>query len=298
MSDAKNDGRPANLENGFLADLERCLIEERSLAHRFAHRLQEAGRPFLLRSDLQDIFAAVTAEPGGEALRGSPLAKLVGWAQEAAVDAAWIHLAVRTRVARWAYLSLHLDTLAVSEISTAEFLRCKERLVDGRGDADAWTLELDLEPFSREFAKMTETRSIGRGVEFLNRRLSSRMFERRGQGEGLLLDFLRLHRRGEQQLMLDRGDGDVTALRAALRGADDLLAERPGDTPWADFADELRGLGIEPGWGGDADRVRETMQLLLVLLEAPSPDALERFLARIPMIFSIAIVSPHGWFGQ
>ncbi|MBE0567247.1 MAG: sucrose synthase [Krumholzibacteria bacterium] len=298
MSDTTNDGRTSNLENGFLADLERFLAAEPSGAHRFCHRLQEVGRPFLLRSDLQDTFAAVCAEPGSDVLSGSPLAKLVGWAQEAAVGGAWIHLAVRTRVARWAYLSLHPDTLAVSEITTAEFLRCKERLVDGRRDTDAWNLEFDLEPFNREFAKMTETRSIGRGVEFLNRRLSSRLFERRGQGERLLLEFLRLHRRGDRQLMLDRGVADVDALRTALRQADELLADRPGDTPWAALADELRKLGFEPGWGRDADRVRETMQLLLDLLEAPSPDALERFLARIPMIFTIAIVSPHGWFGQ
>ena len=27
-------------------------------------------------------------------------------------------------------------------------------------------------------------------------------------------------------------------------------------------------------------------------------DRLERFLARIPMLFSMCILSPHGWFGQ
>ena len=48
----------------------------------------------------------------------------------------------------------------------------------------------------------------------------------------------------------------------------------------------------------DAARMRETMQLLLDILEAPSPDNLEKFLSRIPMIFSITILSPHGWFGQ
>jgi sucrose synthase len=56
--------------------------------------------------------------------------------------------------------------------------------------------------------------------------------------------------------------------------------------------------GFEAGWGRDAEGVRDTMQLLLDVLEAPSPDQLERLLARIPMIFSIAILSPHGWFGQ
>ncbi|MGD2047648.1 MAG: sucrose synthase, partial [Gemmatimonadota bacterium] len=61
---------------------------------------------------------------------------------------------------------------------------------------------------------------------------------------------------------------------------------------------ELRSLGFEPGWGGTPDRIAETMELLSDILEAPSPSNLERFLARIPMIYSIVIVSPHGYFGQ
>jgi sucrose synthase len=40
------------------------------------------------------------------------------------------------------------------------------------------------------------------------------------------------------------------------------------------------------------------MQLLRDILEAPSPKNLEAFLGRVPMIFSMAILSPHGWFGQ
>ena len=61
---------------------------------------------------------------------------------------------------------------------------------------------------------------------------------------------------------------------------------------------ELRTMGFEPGWGKDVRRMRETMQLLLDILEAPAPGSLEQFLQNIPMIFSIAILSPHGWFGQ
>jgi sucrose synthase len=40
------------------------------------------------------------------------------------------------------------------------------------------------------------------------------------------------------------------------------------------------------------------MTNLLDILEAPAPGSLEIFLSRIPMIFSIAIISPHGFFGQ
>jgi sucrose synthase len=40
------------------------------------------------------------------------------------------------------------------------------------------------------------------------------------------------------------------------------------------------------------------MSLLVDILEAPSPEMLEKFLSRIPMISKLLILSPHGFFGQ
>jgi len=45
-------------------------------------------------------------------------------------------------------------------------------------------------------------------------------------------------------------------------------------------------------------RMRDNLNLLGDILEAPEPKTLERFLGRIPMIFRLAILSPHGYFGQ
>lgn len=65
-----------------------------------------------------------------------------------------------------------------------------------------------------------------------------------------------------------------------------------------DFQCRLQELGLEKGWGNTAGRVLETIKMLEDLLQAPDPDTLEKFLARIPMVFSVVIVSPHGYFGQ
>ena len=135
-------------------------------------------------------------------------------------------------------------------------------------------------------------------MEFLNRRLSSQLFEDSGKGNRLLLDFLRVHRYQQQTLMLSEAVDDIRTLRSALRQADELLQSVPADTSWKELAPRLRALGFEPGWGKDAARIRGYMELLLDILEAPSPASLEQFLQNIPMIFSIAILSPHGWFGQ
>lgn len=213
------------------------------------------------------------------------------------MDDAWICFSLRTRVGRWRYLRIHTEDIAPELIDVADFLCFKERLArpDLVGD---WHLEVDLEPFERGFHKLREARSIGKGVTFLNRRLSSQLFENQGKGDRQLLKFLRLHRWRDQQLMLNGDVKDVRDLRRALRDADDFLAEQSPDSGWPELAQRLRSMGFEPGWGCNAARMRETMELLLDILEAPDPDDLENFLSRVPMIFSVAILSPHGWFGQ
>ncbi|MGB5717742.1 MAG: sucrose synthase [Gammaproteobacteria bacterium] len=286
------------LDDAFLETLGNYLKQERNQAHRVWHHLLAMKRAFLLRSDVQDALAELRAAPDGKSLRDSPLEKLLGRAQEAVVSAPWIYLALRVRVGRWEYMRVHLDTMSMERISVSNFLYFKEQLINGNQDTWSWELEIDLEPFSREFPKMHETRSIGRGVEFLNRRLSSRLFEALGKGDQRLLDFLRVHSYREQQLMLNEVVVDVPGLRSTLRAADDYLAGVDSGADYGEVYNVLRSMGFEPGWGRDAARMRETMQLLLDILEAPSPGNLEKFLARIPMVFSITILSPHGWFGQ
>lgn len=64
------------------------------------------------------------------------------------------------------------------------------------------------------------------------------------------------------------------------------------------LACRLQGMGFERGWGDTAERVTEMMHLLLDILHAPDPSTLETFLGRIPMVFNVVILSPHGYFGQ
>ena len=286
------------LEREFLGSLQRYFREERTHAHLVLLRLQDLGKPLLLRDEVHNAFARLCESATGACLAGTPLDHMVQATQEAVIDADRLYVALRVRVGRWRYLRLHGDTMSVEEIPVGQFLYVKERLVDGRQDAAEHMLEIDLEPFLRGSPKMHETRSIGRGVEFLNRRLSSQLFEDSGKGSRLLLDFLRVHRYQQQTLMLNESVDDVTKLRSALRQANEALMSVPAETSWAELAPRLRALGFEPGWGRDAGRIRAYMELLLDVLEAPSPSGLEQFLQNIPMIFSIAILSPHDWFGQ
>ncbi len=275
--------------------LEELIDAHREPIYLLFRRLKALDRQFLLWSDLQHEYDEFLTTEVGAPLGDTKMSWIMRHAQEAVVDEPFVCLAVRTRVGRWNYLQVHTEEMHCRELSVTEFLDLKERIAADIPPGERYVLEVDLSPFERGFPKLKETRSIGRGVQFLNRQLSGRLFVDGGRGQKLLFDFLSVHQVRGQQLMLNGTLRDVDELRDALESAVEIL----GDAEEGDgLTRELRRLGFESGWGRTPEQIREMMEVLLDILEAPSPQNLESFLARIPMIFSIAILSPHGYFGQ
>lgn len=271
--------------------------QHRDVVYGLMRRYFSLGRDLLLPSDLRREYTALAEEYGRDRLAGSVLEEFVRHLHEGALHGSWAYFALRSAVGDWHFYRIHVETVAAEEIGVAEYLRFLERLVDPETDADN-VLEVDFSPFNRGFPRLKEPRSIGHGVLFLNRQLASRMFARPEEGEEKLLHFLSVHAIDGQQLLLDDHFSNAAALRHALRRALSEVARLPDKTSWSEFADRLRPLGFAPGWGDNARRVSETMSLLTDILEAPSPETLEAFLARIPMVSRLLILSPHGYFGQ
>jgi len=61
---------------------------------------------------------------------------------------------------------------------------------------------------------------------------------------------------------------------------------------------QISRMGPGERLGDTSEHVLEMIHLLLDILQAPDPSTLEKFLGRIPMIFDVVVVSPHGYFGQ
>ena len=256
-----------------------CIRENRSQVYTFLRRLLEREKSFLLRTEFQAIFTEYTESEEGSVLSDGDFAELVEQVQEVAMSAPWLIMAIRPAVGRWEYLAFHAEAVECEERSAQEFLQFKERLVSQSQDHDPWLLELDLGPFNREFPRLREARSIGRGVEFLNRHLSSRLFKSNGEGHNLLFNFLRIHHYHGRLLMINHHIGDAEMLRQAIRDALRFLKGMDRDTPWPQFSAKLGDLGFEPGWGNTAGLVSESLQLLSDILEAPDHERLEEFLS-------------------
>jgi len=259
-------------------------------------RYRSLQQRLMLKSDLWDEFVLFCHEENHTSLRHSPLGQALHKAQEAAIDESYLCLAIRPKVAQWHYLRYCFTTKELREITVAAFLAFKEKLV--QGNVQQPVLEFDLKPFERDFPKMNQSRSIGHGVEFLNRMFSNRLSRSLSSGDELIWSFLRVHGYGNQPFMINDTIRNAKEMEQAVSEALDYVQQQPEDSQWRDMAEDLGSLGFEPGWGRARQQIERSFSRLANLLEAPDHENLERFISVIPMIFNIVVLSPHGFFGQ
>ncbi len=280
-------------------ELDHLFESHRNAIYLLFKRYIEMKKPFLLSSELQDTYKEFARTENGKIFKNTSFEQLFLNAQEAAIQDPWMYMAVRNDVASWQYVRFHIEDILYETIFVDEFLKFKEHMVEReRTEDEDWVIEFDIEPFNREFPRLKDKRSIGQGVSFLNRYLSNRLFGDLEKGDKRLVDFLRVHQYKGQQLMINYQIGGVKELQKKIRDAVDFLESKPKKAGLEEVRERLNALGFEPGWGRTVGRMIDTFNLLSSILEAPDPKELEEFLARIPMIFSLAIISPHGYFGQ
>ncbi|MBA0752529.1 hypothetical protein Gogos_001357 [Gossypium gossypioides] len=258
-------------------------------------RIEGKGKGILLHHQIILEFEAIPEE-NRKKLADGAFFEILKASQEAIVLPPWVALAVRPRPGVWEYIRVNVHALVVEELTVAEYLRFKEELVDGSSNAN-FVLELDFEPFNASFPRPTLSKSIGNGVEFLNRHLSAKLFHDK-ESMHPLLEFLKVHCHKGKNMMLNDRIQNLNSLQHVLRKAEEYLVALPAETPYAEFEHKFQEIGLERGWGDTAERVLEMIQLLLDLLEAPDPCTLEKFLGRIPMVFNVVILTPHGYFAQ
>ncbi|KAG6723058.1 hypothetical protein I3842_03G190500 [Carya illinoinensis] len=275
--------------------LDETLVANRNEIVALLSRIEAEGQGILQHHQLIAHVEAIS-EANRHKLQDGAFGEVLRSTQEAIVLPPWVALAVRPRPGVWEYIRVNVHALVVEELRVAEYLHFKEELVDGSTNGN-FVLELDFEPFSASFPRPTLSKSIGNGVEFLNRHLSAKLFHDK-ESMHPLLEFLRVHCYKGKTMMLNDRIQNVNSLQYVLRKAEEFLSALAPETPYAKFEHKFQEIGLERGWGDTAERVLEMIQLLLDLLEAPDPCTLEKFLGKIPMVFNVVIMSPHGYFAQ
>jgi sucrose synthase len=207
-----------------------------------------------------------------------------------------IYFEIRGSIGYSDFYKFNIEEKSFEETDVNAYLEAKESYISPEKEEEI--LSLNFSTFYDKFPSIREAKSIGRGVEFLNRYLSSTMFTHPEKMRKALFDFLFVHKHNSHQLILNDRVKDPEDLSKRIDRAINFLKKRSDDEEYKYFNNELREMGFEKGLGNTAASVMETLEQLDNLLQTPDFFALKKFLSNIPMIFNIAIISPHGYFGQ
>jgi sucrose synthase len=273
--------------------------EEKTDLRQFARDLRVLGNKYLLRNEIVNAFAAYCTkyEKPEQFHQSSLLSKLIYCVQEIILEDGSLCILLRPKIAGIEIVRLG-DDLRVQQMAVQELLDARDRLVNHFHPQEGDILELDFAPFYDYSPIIRDPKNIGKGVQFLNRYLSSKLFQDPTQWQETLFNFLGIPRYNSVQLLINARIKSQEQLSEQVKKALTFVSELPEEEPYERFRLVLQMMGLEAGWGNTAARVHETLGLLDELIDFPDPQTLERFISRIPMIFNIVLVSPHGWFGQ
>lgn len=273
--------------------------EEKSDLRSFLSQLRQEEKNYLLRNDILNVFIdyCSKSDKSETTAAASRLGKLIYYTQEIIQEDSNLCFIIRPKIAGQEVYRLTED-LNVEPMTTEELLDLRDRFVNKFNPQEGDLLELDFGPFYDYTPVIRDPKNIGKGVQFLNRYLSSKIFQDSKQLLESLLNFLRLHQYNGVQLLINDRIKTQQQLSDQIKKAITFVNGRPQEEPYEQFRFELQMMGFEPGWGNTAKRVGDTLDILDELIDSPDPQTIEAFISRIPMIFRIVLVSAHGWFGQ
>lgn len=284
-----------------MSDLLNAVInsEEKADLRHFLSDLRHQEKRYLLRNDILSTFAnyCIKYEKAQEFQENSNLGKLIYYTQEIIIEDGSLCLIIRPKIASQEVYRLTED-FKIEPMTTQELLDVRDLLVNHFHPNEGDIFEIDFGPFYDYSPTIRDPKNIGKGVQFLNRFLSSKLLQDSQKWLEALYKFLSLHSYNNLQLLINDRIKSQQELSDRVKQAIKFVSNRPADEPYQQFRYELQAMGFEPGWGNTASRVRDTLSLLDELIDSPDPQTLEAFISRIPMIFRVVLVSPHGWFGQ
>ncbi|MGM0454238.1 MAG: sucrose synthase [Thermodesulfobacteriota bacterium] len=268
----------------------------------FMYVLREAGFAYLLTNDIWLKWTQWVKDndKSRQFMESSTIARFLSRVPEMLFTENRVLIVHRYAVAQFRIYRLNSGFDFMEEIDVNRYLDYKDAHVLGnRAIANRNMLELDFMPFYDYSPSIRNIKNVGNGISYLNKHMSSTMFQEGEKWNDKLFEFIKLHRVNGQQLLVN--PAILQSLGEFLEVLDEtieMLDRQDPDTPYKQLESRLKTKGFEPGWGYNAGRILETMDLLSSLFNEPRSASLEEFISRVPMIFKVAILSPHGWFGQ
>jgi sucrose synthase len=205
----------------------------------------------------------------------------------------------RSQAAQYRFYRIHSVEDRADELTPEEFLDYREVMADRAHIPPEKKLLIDFKPFYSTGPEIPEPKKIGAGIRYLNNYMAGKLQKEPEDWQVFLCEFLKVHSIDNDQILVD---GEIiegpAALVEALQKAIASLELLDEKASIHEARATLNSLGIREGFGDTVGRTLTNLQLLSNLFESPSADYLDEFLGAIPLVSRIAVISPHGWFGQ
>ncbi|XP_020241227.1 sucrose synthase 7-like isoform X2 [Asparagus officinalis] len=263
----------------------------------FARYVSEGKRLMKKENLLEELEKSMDDKMEKERLMEGFLGYIICSTQEAVALPPFVAFAVRPHPGIWEYVKVNSIDLSVEGITASDYLKFKETIYDEKWAQDENALEVDFGTFDHATPHLTLPSSIGNGLPCVARFLSSKLHEN-SESMKPLIDYLLSLKHRREKLMINDTLNTVNKLQTALLLAEVFVSNLHKNTPFQKFEQRFQEWGLEKGWGDNAERVKETLNCLSEVLQAPDPSNMEKFFSRVPTVFNIVIFSPHGYFGQ
>lgn len=266
----------------------------------FAFTLRTLENQYLLRNDILLQFETFCRQHKKSASfrQSSSTAAFFKKVPELLITKDSFLIVHRYTIAKYRFFRLDIDADYMEPLSVEAYLSAKDLSVGKNGKNNAG-LQIDFLPFYDYFPEIRDSKAVGNGIRFLNKHLSSSLFQNPGVWTRKLFEFIKLHKLDGKPLLINGAIlSETEAFLSELEKIIQQLKMLNPKTPYQKLEADLKKRGFEEGWGADTGRMLETFELLNDLFNEPDDELLEEFISRIPMIYNIAVISPHGWFGQ
>ncbi|MEA5527135.1 sucrose synthase [Nodularia spumigena] len=271
--------------------------DEKITLRQFISKLSDTDKRYFLRNEILHNFAEFCHQYQKPTYfyYSSSIGRLIHNTHEMILDEQGTWFVVRPRIGSQQMWRLQADFSGFEPMTPQAWLDVSDRLVNRY---QPHILEIDFQPFAEESTRITDPRNIGQGLAFLNRYLCDQLSNDTHYWLEVIFQALYQLTYDQKPLLISDRIPSGIHLVKQIKQALKFLNQQPPEEPYANFRPHLQELGFEPGWGNTSGRISETLELLEQLIDSPQPAILEAFVARVPAIFRVVLVSIHGWVGQ
>ncbi|MCW8805619.1 MAG: sucrose synthase, partial [Ignavibacteriaceae bacterium] len=276
--------------------LEEILQKHKKQFFNYLKKVCSNEKKLLVKGELLEIFHQSRRKNGNNSTAEAIEQAVNKFTESVCIDECNVYVETRGTIGRSEYYKFDVKELRSKKISAVDYLKVKEKYRYPMLENDQLTI--NFKTFYDKFPSIRESKSIGKGVEYLNRYLSSTMFTQPHKLNQAMYEFLFVHKHNSDQLILNENIDSPEKLNSAMDKAIALLKKKDEDVEYKEVKKELQELGFEEGLGNTAGEILKNLNHLDSLLASPDHVNLKEFLSKVPMIFNILILSPHGYFGQ